>query len=226
MSSAKVLQAASLVRDVRHYRDDRIFYIACDDRYAPYQYFGFFRMPRIRLVVVPAEDNLSHAKWVLDKLRRIDCEEDDERWMVLDTDHCIQPSHFGSFEQAVSEARRDGIDIAISRPSFEVWLALHYVEPDAIRDCRNADEVGAVLGNAVGGYDKTHLNESHYPLAAVTRAYERAEKMDAAVTGGDKPDANTTRVYLIWKNILSKALLSQLADELRPLAEKIRSTGV
>ena len=53
--------AEDFSREKREFRDDRLFYIGCDDRYAPDQYFGFFRMPRIKICVVPALDDKSHA---------------------------------------------------------------------------------------------------------------------------------------------------------------------
>ena len=81
-----------LIRDSESLRDDRLFIIACDDTYAPKQYFNFFSMARIKVHVIetPKEDTSSHATHVLKRLQEVKYDEDDERWMLLDTDHCIK----------------------------------------------------------------------------------------------------------------------------------------
>ena len=170
----------------------------------------------------PAVDNLSHAKYVLEKLRAVEVEEDDERWMVLDTDHCIEDGHFESYEKALSEARQLRIRVAISHPSFEVWLALHYSDFADMEGLASADDFGKHLKQVMGGYDKTQLKMENFPIQRVLLAYVRAKCRDAEVAGGDKPEAITTRVYKIWKSILSKALFSQLSGELRDLARQIK----
>jgi hypothetical protein len=48
-----------LNRDVADFRDDRLFIVACDDTYAPKQYFSFFNITRVQVHVVPTEDNSS-----------------------------------------------------------------------------------------------------------------------------------------------------------------------
>lgn len=216
------VQTEAIVREEGEFRDDRIFHIGCDDRYAPDQYFGFFKLPRVKILMYPATDNLSHAKYVLEKLKEVEVEEDDERWMVLDTDHCIEDGHFESYEKSLSEARRLRIQIAISRPSFEVWLALHYSECADMANLVTADDFGAHLKCVMGGYNKTHLKKEDFPIELVPLAYARAKSRDAKVAGGDKPEVFTTRVYKIWESILSKTLFSQLSGELRDFARQIK----
>lgn len=222
MKPKRTESAAPLARDVKEFRDDRLFYIGCDDHYAPDQYFGFFRIPRIKVVVVPATDDRSHAKWVLEKLLACDVEEDDELWMLLDTDHCTESQHFRSYELAISEARIHGVKVAISKPSFDVWLALHHIDADELAACRNADEVGNVLRAKLGSYNKIQLREGDFPVETVPSAYDRAKNQDAKVSGGDTPTAVTTRVYQVWHSILSKASTSQLIPALRELTLRIR----
>jgi len=205
------------------FRDDRLFYVACDDRYAPEQYFGFFKMPRIKVCVISASDNKSHAIHVLNKLQEFEVEEDDERWMILDTDHCLEPNHFSAYEQAISEARRQNIKIAISKPSFEAWLLLHHTSAEKLADCKNADEVCGALKEVLGHYNKTSLQEGDFPLENVPRAYSEAKTLDTRVPGGDKPTANTTRVYKLWHNILVKAAVSQLSKCLAELLAQIQN---
>lgn len=213
-------------REGREYRDDRLFYIGCDDRYAPDQYFGFFKMPRIKICVVPALDDKSHAVHVLEKLRDLDIEDDDERWMVLDTDHCLKPDHFGSLETAISEARQMGIRIAISRPSFEAWLLLHHAPVEKLLSCADADAVGEAIREVLGHYNKTKLQAVDFPLESVPQACDAAAVHDATVTGGDKPNVNTTRVYKIWQSIVMKAPLLQLPECLHEFALKVKGMSI
>src|SRR5450759_1167627 len=81
-------------------RDDRLFYVACDDTYAPLQYFNFFEIPRINVIVVETSDGTSSAGQVLDRLleRKSSCLEDDELWLLLDTDHYTSGRHIKSFK--------------------------------------------------------------------------------------------------------------------------------
>ena len=55
-------------KDPASLRDDRLFIIACDDTYAPQQYFGFFRMTRVQIHVIPTVDGTSAAQAVLERL--------------------------------------------------------------------------------------------------------------------------------------------------------------
>lgn len=63
---------------------------------------------------------------------RFDHDPDDELWMLLDTDHCAQGTHLASFVGTLAEARRQGVNIALSKPSFELWLLLHHVKETAL----------------------------------------------------------------------------------------------
>jgi hypothetical protein len=87
------LKKRPLTRDKDGLRDDRLFIIACDDTYAPKQYFGFFRIPRIQVHVVETTDGSSAAEHVLNRLLEYDHKEYDERWLLLDADHYTQGTH-------------------------------------------------------------------------------------------------------------------------------------
>lgn len=217
--------SGDFVRGEGEFRDDRLFFVGCEDRYAPDQYFSFFRIPRIKVEVFPAVDDKSHAKYVVERMKKVkvDCEEDDEVWVVLDTDHCIKEGHFHSYEQALSEARRSGMNIAISCPCFEVWLACHHLNVDQMvsEGMWTAANFNEKLADAIG-YDKTKLKSSDFPIETLPLAYRRAESRDEKILGGDKPDGVTTRVYKLWHNILLKASFAQLPDSLKELAAEIK----
>lgn len=204
-------------RDDTTLRDDRLFIIACDDTYAPKQYFEFFQIARIQVHVVQTEDGTSAARHVIDRLLEFkrNCEDDDELWMLLDTDHCTKGEHIRNFTDALKKARESGVKVALSKPCFEIWLLLHHVDESLVTDLKNASETEKRLRDTLGEYNKTHLKPEHYPISSVPDACKRAERLDTDVGGGDIPNSNTSRVYLLWKAIVAKALPSQLP---RPLA--------
>jgi RloB-like protein len=209
-------------KDLSSLRDDRLFIIACDDTYAPAQYFGFFRLTRVKIHVVPTprEEGSSVAQYVLQRLLTYDFEEGDERWMLLDTDHVTQGTHLRGFVQALREAANQGVKVALSKPCFELWLLLHHVDETAVTALGNATDVESTLRSVLGEYNKTNLKDEHYPPSSVGQACDRAERLDLTVEGGDIPGANTSRVYQLWKAIASKALPSQLPIELHGLLPK------
>ncbi|HUQ92030.1 MAG TPA: RloB family protein [Bryobacteraceae bacterium] len=206
-----------LTRDAAQLRDDRLFIVACDD-YAPKQYFELFKIPRVQIHVVPTEDGTSAALHVLSRLAGIDHEEDDELWMLLDTDHCTKGTHISSFLSAISEAKRKGVRVALSKPCFELWLLLHHVAESEVGSLSSAADVDAALRVALGQYNKTRISAGHFPIQSVSDACRRAETLDGTVPGGDIPTGNTSRVYQLWKAIVAKALPSQLPAELKHLA--------
>lgn len=112
------------------------------------------------------------------------------------------------------------MNVALSKPCFELWLLLHHEKETAVDTLANAREVEGALRTKLGEYNKTNLKEEHYPRTLVAVAFERAERLDQAAGGGNIPQANTTRVYQLWKAIVSKALLSQLPLEFHGFIQK------
>src|SRR5580704_531259 len=106
-------KARPLSRDSASLRDDRLFVVACDDTFAPKQYFDFFRLTRVKIHVVPTTDGTSVAQHVLQRLLQFDHETDDELWMLLDTDRCTQGAHLLGFTDALRAARQAGVSVAL-----------------------------------------------------------------------------------------------------------------
>jgi hypothetical protein len=210
-------KARPLSRDVGSLRDDRLFIVACDDTFAPKQYFDFFRITRVKIHVVPTIDGTSVAKHVLDRLLAFDHDVDDELWMLLDTDHCCQGPHLQGFIEALRTAGDRLVKVALSKPCFEFWLLLHHVDEASADGLISCDDVESKLRESLGEYNKTNLKAPHFPIASVAEACGRAERLDATVAGGEIPAGNTSRVYRLWKAIAEKALPSQLPAELRRL---------
>jgi len=205
-------------RDIVKLYDDRLFIIACDDTYAPKQYFDFFKIPRIHFFVIPTTDGTSAAKHVLERLLQFnDLEEYDERWLVLDVDHCAKGSHLASFQSALEEAIKNKINIALSKPCFELWLALHHAEESQVASLADATETERFLRATIGEYNKKNLKEHFFPISLVIEACQRAERLNTPILKDLIPQQNTSRVYQLWKAITSKAHPSQIPTELRNL---------
>jgi hypothetical protein len=183
-------------------RDTKLFIIACDDTYAPAQYFENHGSTRVQVHVVPAPENRSAARHVLAALEDIEFENGDERWLLLDTDHMLKPSHLPGFTNTIRKARQKNINVAISRPCFEVWLLLHHRDERFVRGLNTADEFEAALRAALGVYNKTNVRPEDYPMDGVPLACQRAARLDAEVGGGDIPSGTTTRVYRLVESIL------------------------
>lgn len=196
-----------------------MFLIACDDRYAPAQYFELFELPRVRIVVDPTLDTRSAPQHVLSRLiERRDQERldpDDECWLVLDTDHNLQSSHVGTFNQNIRDARRENIKVALSFPCFEIWLLLHHATEAEAASLANCGDIQALIRSKVGSYNKNRLRREHYGEGSALEAILRSERLDTTVRGGDIPQSPTTRVYKLLRAILAKSLPSQLPPELR-----------
>jgi len=206
-----------LKRDADSLRDDRLFIIACDDTYAPKQYFDFFKITRVKVHVVPTEDGTSTAKRVLDRLMQYEHEEDDELWMLLDTDHCTEGRHVAEYSRAIKEAKEKNVNIALSKPCFELWLLLHHTDQKTVQELSNATEVEKLLRSTLGEYNKKNLKPEHYPKKSVPIACQRARNLDSVDDGGDIPKMNTSRIYKLWSAISAKGLTSQLPEEFKGL---------
>lgn len=209
-----------VVRAPRTYRDDRVFLIACDDTYVPKQYFKLFELPRVKVLVVETRDGTSAAKHVLTRLLEIPPDSDDERWLLLDTDHYIEDSHQRGFQQAITAAKRAGVQVAISRPCFELWLLLRHVPSGGVVGLADAASVLRDLRSVLGAFAKNNLRVEDFPLESIASAIKRARELDAAVGGGDIPERNATRVYKLCESILryspSSTLPSALRDAIGP----------
>lgn len=208
-------KARPICRDIQTFRDDKLFIIACDDTYAPKQYFDFFHFSRVQVHVIPTIDGTSAAEHVLKRLLEVDYLEGvDERWMILDTDHCLKPLHFKGFEKALSEARQKKINIALSKPCFEYWLLLHHCEPSDLTALATAKDVEDKLRKTLGEYNKTSLQSKHYPWDRVLLAIQRATQWDAQVKNKYSPEINTTQIYCLWNQILAARIADEKEDGL------------
>jgi hypothetical protein len=194
-----------LVRDGETNRDANLVIIATEDTHAPKQYFRIFGTPRIQVHVLPTEAGLSSPRHVLDRLsdyieeyRMMD---EDEFWLMLDTDHWIVPNHLPNFTQVCTEAMQKGFSLAHGNPCFEVWLLLHATDLGPDDQFQKGEEVEGRLREELGSYNKCRLNCDYYSLDHAARAVERAERLDE--DRNDRwPQKTGTHVYRLVKRFL------------------------
>ncbi len=194
-----------LTREEKTYRDDRLFVIATEDTHAPDQYFRVFRNPRIKVRVLPTECGLSAPAHVFQRLeefhREFELQEDDELWLMLDTDHWIEGGHIKNFIDVCTQATQKGFHLAHSNPCFEIWLLLHVADLDANEQFARCEDVVQRLKDTLGGYSKRKIDSERFSREAIDVAVARAEKLDESPD--DRwPQKTGSHVYRVMKKLL------------------------
>lgn len=109
----------------------------------------------------------------------------DEAWVVCDVDEF-------DAQTAMSAASTCDVFLALSVPSFEVWLILHLSE--GCPGFNNATQAGEHLKKLLTGWDKTSLRYSDFS-GGVLDAVVRAKRL------GEPPGANPATA--VWRLIES-----------------------
>jgi hypothetical protein len=201
-----------LVRETATFRDDRLFIVACEDTYAPKQYFGFFEIPRVQIHVVPTEDGRSSPQHVLERLLMIEHADYDERWLLLDIDHRSAGPHVANLAQTLSEARRQKVNAAICNPCFELWLLLHHKSEEELSEFYECGVVEAMLREVLGGYNKRKLKPHQFDRQSVAEACARARRLNATAPWS-VPEGYAAQVHRLWESIAAGAAPHQLPPE-------------
>jgi RloB-like protein len=194
-----------LARRHRVRRDDRRFVIATEDTYAPEQYFSAFKLERMSLYVVPTRDGRSSAGAVVHRLKEVhdlarrngELLEDDQFWVVLDTDRWTQGEHVVGFRRAIKEAEDAGFRVAVTNPCFELWLLLHVADPPATIE--SVEQLVTALRDACGSYSKSRVPIDAL-MPGVEAAIVRAETLDTGKSGW--PQKPGTQVHLLVRELL------------------------
>jgi len=194
-----------LTREEKPFRDAFLFVLTTEDKYAPREYFRLFRNPRIKVIVLPTEDTRSAPEHVLRRMNefkdRHEVLEEDQFWLMLDTDHWIEPGHIANFNRVCSEAIQKGYQLAHSNPCFEVWLLLHVSTLEPETQFRRGAEVEARLREKLGEYSKRTIDAEHFPMSAIREAVARAEAADTSPA--DRwPQSTGTHVYKVVKKLV------------------------
>jgi len=194
-----------LTREQKTYRDDRLFVIATEDTHAPDQYFRTFRNPRIKVQVLPTEGGLSAPEHVLQRLdafhQEYELQEDDELWLMLDTDHWAEPNHIANLIEVCTQALKKGFHLAHSNPCFGIWLLFHVEDLNASEQFSRCQDVVQRLKDTLGGYSKRSIDCERFSRDAAAIAVERARKLDESP--GDRwPKKTGSHVYRVVEKLL------------------------
>jgi hypothetical protein len=210
------LKARPLFRETATFRDDRLFIVACEDTYAPKQYFDLFEIPRVQINVVPTQDGRSSPPHVLERLLSFEHAEYDERWLLLDVDHRDAGPHVRNLAQTPSEARRQGVNAAICNPCFELWLLLHRKDESECNKFANCAEVEDALREAFGSYNKRRLQPQQFTRRSIADACARARRLDQSAPWSI-PEGPSAQVHRLLEAIAAGAVAHQLPPEFRDL---------
>ncbi|MEC3879118.1 MULTISPECIES: RloB family protein [Parapedobacter] len=178
------------------HRDFRKFVIVAEGQRED-DYFSFFGAINQRVVVeiVPREEGKSAAKYLTERLAKYDeeygVEPEDFVWFVLDVDRWPRKEIDDLHKHSEQEANWS---LAISNPSFEVWLHYHIldvipVELDSARKLKrnlanlvvggyNKDDFAMLIGTATINASNADLHKDHYfPEKFVSKLYQLSEKL-------------------------------------------------
>lgn len=202
------LKRRPLSRDNGVVRDASLIIVACEDTYAPRQYFARFRTRRVQFLILPPVENRSAPEHVLARLdeykARTATEENDQFWLCIDTDRWAEPNHIHNLVQVLQQCRSKGYRIAMSNPCFDLWLLLHFIDlptEPPIATCKDvADHMNATCGTS----RKDCCDRLPITAEMVRSAIERSKSID---TAGEIPATIVTRVYLILEELLSRELI-------------------
>jgi len=189
-------------------RDANLIVIATEDTHAPEAYFDIFGSPRIKVRVLPTGGGLSAPGHMMKRpdqfAREFDLAEDDELWLMLDTDHWVGPGHVANFDNVCAEAVKKGYHLAHSNPCFEIWHLLHVVDLDPNEQFAVCSEVKARLQGAPGAHSKGGFDPTRLSRDDVATAVARAEKLDQP-PGQRWPQKAGSHVYKVVKRLLEAA---------------------
>jgi hypothetical protein len=185
---------------LKPYRDSTYFVIVCEGAKTEIEYFQNFKIvkqQRVKIVSVAPSENKSAPKWVLDqavkKAEEIGLNEDDQLWIVTDTDRW-KTEHLRIIQESCE--RLKNWNFVVSNPCFEVWLHAH------VQDLENLSERSSCK-NLKTGLDVFHRQGLLLkPLQNVKLAIERAKKTDNSEHF--IPDSLRTKVYLLVEELIKR----------------------
>lgn len=204
-------------------REARSLYIFCEGAKREYQYFEYFREIDSRIKVEvnklnPGENNspkglytLAENSFIGDK-PKFTLQENDEVWIVLDTDPDKANSREKQLKQIKADCKaKDKWFVVESNPCFEVWLYFHQnkkveeFESDNI--CKSWKQ--KVNESYDGGFDSRR-----HPIF-IEEAIKNAERNFKTDEKG-KPLKGSSEVYL-----LAKSMFAVIKNKIRVVKSKL-----
>lgn len=186
------------------FRDSRLFVIACEGAAREKAYFERLRPQSLRLrfeVISPkteGDDNVgkSSPKWILDRVVKfvekegVNIKNGDRLWFVLDVDRWRKALH-----DIQIECEKQGWQMALSNPCFEIWLWLHLKDMTESTSETCQELKSEIHQNCESGYNVEIFTKPEF----YESARFRAKDIDIAL--GFMPELKTTKVYLLFDEL-------------------------
>ncbi len=149
---------------------------------------------------------------------------DDEFWVIADVDDHKSDLWIDEWNEALRDCREKSYGIAISNPSFEIWLLLHHDDVNdedikyAVTPSHSYEKTNhfrcRLRKLGVPLRDKKHIRDSHYTMHKIEEAIRRAKALHINDSDVDVNYFATT-VYKILEIIIS--MTSQnIREDLEP----------
>lgn len=168
------------------------FLLVCEGAKTEPNYFGAFRVPKEVISIVGLGDNT--VRIVEEAIRLREDDEFDQVWCVFDRDS-FPAQHFNS---AIELARVNGIEVAYSNESFELWYLLHFNYCDAAISRR--DYEGRLTEELGHPYEKNSKSMYDELLNRQETAIRNAERLLKAYVPSkpaeDNPSTTVHRLVL------------------------------
>ena len=166
--------------------------IVCEGSKTEPQYFHAirqrWRLATLQVLIVPSQgktDPCNLVELAIEKRQELEdddrWEKGDRAWVAFDGDEHIEKS-LDAWNKALSKARGQKIELAITNPCFEFWYLLHFQDHFSQITSKKAK---ALLNKYLPDYDKA---KCYYPetFEALTQfAIQRAEKIAEEIQRGE-----------------------------------------
>ncbi len=198
-------------------RDAKLIVIATEGANTETKYFQdiispeYYHNSKVHVAVLNRETTASspeHIIKLLDKFRReFQLNKYDELWMVIDVDAWGD----NKLSLIAAQCEQKGFYLAVSNPSFELWLLLHlkslneYTQTELDEFLENKKvsrktKLERELSNLLGSFNKSNLDTTPF-LPHVNKAIDRATKLD--INNKHRwPVGLGSRVYLLVGRII------------------------
>lgn len=179
-------------------RDARLIVVATEGAKTEPSYFAGFHSIRIKIKTIPCVNGQSSPASVLARLlefrQEFELDDDDELWLVIDRDKWTE----AMLSDVAQRCQNSRVNLAVSNPCFEVWLALHYTS-NIPPDLRSTD-APEFFSNLHGSYSKSSFDPSGI-LHLLPAAIANAQALDVNPTAR-WPTAVGSHVYRLANVIL------------------------
>lgn len=201
---------AFLHRQTRRYMQRRVdalpirqrFLIVCEGEKTEPNYFQRFRVPQ---VVVQVEGlGMNTVSLVQRAIELREQDDYDQTWCVFDKDDFLDEN----FNAAIAVARNNGIGVAYSNQSFELWYILHF---DYMKSAITREDYMRILDKKLGHkYEKNSTNIYAELRDSQTTAIRNARQLlnEYHPSKPAKDDPSTT-VHLLVEQLVKFSVVAQ-----------------